>query len=142
MVRQVRPDHEEILLDGDAQSERYGETLRDRSGQPDNINSQEVARPYNFFMGNDETGLELSVESKSFVNRVNHQVRKRQKNFQRCKRRRRTFYDLGNVHVYNIGISSIFGKEFPRQSEFHCEYCRSHTEANVRHICKISGRTR
>ena len=30
-------------------------------------------------MGNDETELELSVESKSFVNRVNDQVRKRQK---------------------------------------------------------------
>ena len=27
MVRKVRPDHEEILLDGTAQSVRYGETL-------------------------------------------------------------------------------------------------------------------
>ena len=78
MVRKVRPDHEEILLDGTAQSVRYGETLRDRSGRPDNINSQEVALG-NFIMGNDETELELSVESRSFVNRVNDQVRKRQK---------------------------------------------------------------
>ena len=30
-------------------------------------------------MGNDETEFELSVESGSFVNRVNDQVRKRQK---------------------------------------------------------------
>ena len=30
-------------------------------------------------MGNDETELELSVESRSFVNRVNDQVRKRQR---------------------------------------------------------------
>ena len=29
MVRQVRPDHEEILLDGTAQSVRYGEPLLD-----------------------------------------------------------------------------------------------------------------
>ena len=79
MVRKVRPDHEEILLDGTAQSVRNGETLRDRSGRPDNINSQEVARPQTFVMGNDETELELSVESRSFVNRVNDQVRKRQK---------------------------------------------------------------
>ena len=43
MVRQVRPDHEEILLDGTAQSVRNGETLRDRSGRPGNTNSQEVA---------------------------------------------------------------------------------------------------
>ena len=41
MVRKVRPDHEEILLDGTAQSVRNGETLRDRSGRPDNIISQE-----------------------------------------------------------------------------------------------------
>ena len=79
MVQQVRPDHEGILLDGTAQSVRYGELLRDRSGQPDNINSQEVASSQNFIMGSDTTKLELSVESKSFVNRVNDQVRKRQK---------------------------------------------------------------
>ena len=76
MVRKVRPDHEEILLDGTAQSVRNGETLRDRSGRPDNINSQEVANSQNFIMGSDTTELELSVESISFVNRVNDQVRK------------------------------------------------------------------
>ena len=79
MVRKVRPGDEEILLDGVAQSVRNEETPRDRSGRPDNINSQEEARPQNFVMGNDETELELSVDSRSFVNRVNDQVRKRQK---------------------------------------------------------------
>ena len=78
MIRKVRPGHEEILLDGTAQSVRNEETLRDRSGRPD-INSQEEARPQQFVIGNDETELELSVESRSFVNRVNDQVRKRQK---------------------------------------------------------------
>ena len=34
LVQQVRPDHEATLLDGTAQSVRYGEPLRDRSGQP------------------------------------------------------------------------------------------------------------
>ena len=72
-------DHEEILLDGTAQSVRYGETLRGRSGRLDSINSQEVARSQNFAMGNEETELELSVESRSFVNWVTDQVRKRQK---------------------------------------------------------------
>ena len=48
-------------------------------GGPDDINSQEVARPQNFVIGNDETELELYVKSRSFVNRVNDQVRKRQK---------------------------------------------------------------
>ena len=81
MISKVRPGHEDILLDGTSQSVRNEETLRDRSGRPD-INSQEEARPQQFVIGNDETELELSVESRSFVNRVNDQVRKRQnKNF-------------------------------------------------------------
>ena len=79
ILRKFRPVHEVILLDGTAQSVRNGETLRDRSGRPDNINSQEVARPKNFIMGSDAAELEFSVESRSFVNRVNDQVRKRQK---------------------------------------------------------------
>ena len=80
MIRKVRPGHEEILLYGTAQSVRNEETLRDRSGRPE-INSQEEARPQQFVVGNDETELELSVESRSFVNRVDDQVRKRQKKF-------------------------------------------------------------
>ena len=79
MVRKVRPDHEEIILDGTAQYVKNGETLRDRSGRPDNIISQELTSSQNFIMGSDITELELSVESISFVNRVNDQVRKRQK---------------------------------------------------------------
>ena len=47
--------------------------------RPDDINSREEARPRQFVIGNDQTELELSVESRSFVNRVNDQVRKRQK---------------------------------------------------------------
>ena len=74
MIRKVRPGHEDILLVGTAQSVRNEETLRDRSGRPD-INSQEEARPQQFVVGNDETELELSVESRSFVNRVNVPVR-------------------------------------------------------------------
>ena len=70
MLQHVRPGHEEILLDGTARSARYGELLRDRSGQLDLDNSQEVANSKNFIMGRDAT---------EFVNRVNDQVRKRQK---------------------------------------------------------------
>ena len=80
MTRKVRPgfSHEETLHDGTAQSVRNEETPRDRSGRPD-FDSQEEARPQQFVIGNDEADLELSVESRSFVNRVNDQVRKRQK---------------------------------------------------------------
>ena len=70
MLQHVRPHHEATLLDGTAQSVRYGESLRDRSGQPDNINSQEAVNSQNFIMGRETT---------EFVNRVYDQLRKRQK---------------------------------------------------------------
>ena len=80
MTREVRPgfSHEETLHDGTAQSVMNEETHRDRSGRPD-IDSQEEAWPQHFVIGNDEAEVELSVESRSFVNRVNDQVRKRLK---------------------------------------------------------------
>ena len=65
-----RPHHGDPLLDGTAQSVRNEELLRDRSGQPDDVNSQEEANSQNFIMGSDAT---------EFVNRVNDEVRKRQK---------------------------------------------------------------
>ena len=70
MIQQVRPRHGETLLDGAAQSVRYGEIIRDRSGQLDNVNSKEVADSTNFVMGSDAA---------EFVNKVNDQVRKRQR---------------------------------------------------------------
>ena len=144
MVQQVRPDHEEILLDGTAQSVSYGEPLRDRSGQPDNINSQEVANSQNFVMGNDETELELSEESRSFVNRVNDQVRKRQKRISNVAGEGEEHSMIWRKFMAITMESATFmGKNFQdNQKEFHCENNRSHTEENVRHICKISGRTR
>ena len=60
----------DTLLDGGAQSVRYGGMLHDRSGQLDNANSQEVADSENFVMGSDAA---------EFANKVKDQVRKRQK---------------------------------------------------------------
>ena len=54
------------------------EETHDRTVQPVVIPQRE-ARPQQFIVGNDETELELPVESKSFLNRVNDQVRKKQK---------------------------------------------------------------
>ena len=89
---------------------------RGRTGQPVVI-PQRGARPQQLVIGNDETELELSVESRSFLNRVNDEVRKKTKTiFDECyRRRRKTFYDMVNVHVCNNGISSIHGKELPGQ---------------------------
>ena len=60
----------DTLLDGGAQSVRYGEIIRDRSGQPDSANSQEAADFTKFIMGSDAA---------KFVKNVKDQVRKRQK---------------------------------------------------------------
>ena len=70
--------HEETQHDGTAQSVVNEVILRERSVRPD-VDPQREARPQQFVIGNDETELELSVGSRSFVNRVNDQVRQRQK---------------------------------------------------------------
>ena len=68
-TQQICP-HEDALLDGNAQSVRYGEMIHDGSVQPDRANSQEEADSEIFVMGNDAA---------EFVNKVKDQVRKRQK---------------------------------------------------------------
>ena len=70
--------HEKTQQDGTAQSIVNEVIPRDRSWQPVVI-PQRGARPQQFIIGNDETELELSVESRSFLNKANDQVRKRQK---------------------------------------------------------------
>ena len=79
-TRESQPgfSHEETQHDGTAQSVVNEVIPRERSGRPD-VDPQRETRPQQFVIGNDETELELSVESRSFVNRVNDQVRKRQK---------------------------------------------------------------
>ena len=73
--------------------------------------------PQQFIIGDDEADLELSLGSRSFLDRVNDQVRKRHQrssmNFTENDEKQ-TFCDLGNVHVCNIGISVIHGKELAR----------------------------
>ena len=68
-VQHVLPYHEE-LLDGNAQSVRYGEIIHDGSGKPDNVNYQEGAKSETFVMGSDAA---------EFVNKGKDQVRSRQK---------------------------------------------------------------
>ena len=74
------------------------ETNHDRTGKPV-VCPQRGAQQ--FVIGDDETELDLSLRSRSFLDRVNGQVRKRQKTiFNECYRRqRKTFCDMVNVHV-------------------------------------------
>ena len=70
--------HEKTQHDGTSQSVVNEVEPRGRTEQPVAI-PQRGARPQQFIIGNDETESELSVESRSFLNRVNDQVQKRQK---------------------------------------------------------------
>ena len=54
------------------------EETHDRTGQPV-VCPQRGAMPQQFIIGDDEAELELSLGSRSFLDRVNDQVRKRQK---------------------------------------------------------------
>ena len=64
--------------DWSSQEWKADTSMCDRSGQPVVI-FQRGARPQQFILRTDETESELSVESRSFLSRVNDQVRKRQK---------------------------------------------------------------
>ena len=70
ILQQVAPHREEPLLDGNALSVRYGETIQDGSGKPENLNPQEEANSEHFVMGSDAA---------EFVDNVKDQVRNRQK---------------------------------------------------------------
>ena len=120
------------------QAEKY-----DRTGRPV-VCPQGGARAQQFIIGDDGTELDLSLGSRSFLDRVNDQVQKKTKTiFDECyRRRRKTFCVTVNVHVFHIGVICLRGKELLRQLAFHQEYKRSHNETNVRHIRKIGVRTR
>ena len=130
--------HEKTQHDGTAQSIVNEAKPRDRTGQPVVI-PQRGSRPQQFIIGNDETESELTVESTSFLNKVNDQVQERQKrsSMNVTEGGEKAFYDMVNVHVCYNGISSIHGKELLGQLSFHHKYERSHIETNVRHIYKI-----
>ena len=108
-MQQVRPHHEEPLLDGNAQSVRYGEIIHDGSAQPDSVNYPEEAESETFVMGSDAA---------EFVNKVKDQVRKTEKNVERCRFWRRAFNNLGNEH----GCGDIHGKEFHGYSKLIHEF--------------------
>ena len=92
MVREVRPgfSHEETLHDGTTQSLVNEVIPRERLVRPD-VDSQRGTWPQQFVIGNDETELEFSVESRSFVNRVNDQVRKNRNEFQMLQKMEKNF---------------------------------------------------
>ena len=75
-MQQVRPHHEEPLLDGNAQSARYGETIHDGSGKPETVNHQGEANFENFVMGSRSRICEQSQRPSA---------QQTEKNVERCR---------------------------------------------------------
>ena len=126
-----------------SQEWKADELMDDRTGTSV-VCPQRGARPQQIIIGDDETELDLSLGSRSFLDRVNDQARERQKRFsmnvtEDCEEHSVIWL---NVHVFNIGVICIHGKELLRQLAFHQEYKRSHDETDVRHIWEIGVRTR
>ena len=93
---------------------------------------------------NTATESNISLRSRSFLNRVNDRFRKTlDHSSRRCNaRHRQTFYVLVNVYVFDFGSISIHGKEILRQFTFHQKYRRrSHFKTDVRHIWKDDSGT-
>ena len=107
-----------------------------------------------FVIGDDETESDLSLGSRSFLNRVNDQVRKRQ------KRSSMNVAEDSDKHsvIWRMCMSStlessvFMGKNYSDNCQSianttdltlkHQEYNRSHNETNVRHIFENGVRTR
>ena len=120
-----------------SQEWKSDEFMDDRTGRPV-VSSQQADQ---FIIENDETNSyaeaesELSLGSRSFLHRVNDQVRRGKKILKRCtNRQRETLCNMENVYVFNIASICIHGEESLRQLAFNQKYRRSHNETDVRHI--------
>ena len=57
---------------------------------------------------------------------------------QNCAHNWQTFYDFGNVYVFDIGSICVHGNELLRKFTFHQKYrVKSHFKADVRDIWKV-----
>ena len=138
-TRESQPgfSHEETHHDGTAQSVVSEVIPRERSGRPD-VDSQGGAWPQQFVIGNDEVELELSVESRSFVNRVNDQVRKRQKQISNVTEDGEKHSMIWRMFMTVTMESAVFmGENYLNNCQSIVNYNSSHIETNVRHIYKI-----
>ena len=97
----------------------------------------------NVVIGNDETELELSVESRSFVNRVNDQVRKRQKRMSNVAGTGEEHSIIwGMFMAATMNAATFMGMNFQDNQNSIMKSTDLTPEENVRHICKISHRAK
>ena len=118
------------------------EETHDRTGTPV-VCPQREARPQQFIIGDDETELDLSLGPRSFLDRVNDQVPKRQKRISNVTEDSEKHSVIWGMFMSVTLESAVFmGKNYSDILASHQEYKRPHNETNVRHICEIGVRTR
>ena len=97
----------------------------------------EVAWPQQFVIGNEEAELELSVESRSFVNRVNDQVRKRQKRISNLTRDGEEHSMIWGMFMTVTMESAVFmGKNYQN----NCQSIVNTTDLTLKQMFDISAR--
>ena len=113
-------------------------TVRPVNEQPPGLFTQHTNR---FIVDDDDmdsntvTESDLSLTSRSFLHRVNDQVRKRQDQSSRCNtRQRQTFFIVVNVSVFDITSICIHGKGLLRKFTLHQKY----NNLTMKHMFDIS----
>ena len=109
---------------------------RERSGRP-NVDPQREARPQQFVIGNDEKESELSVESRSFLSRVNDQVRKRQKRISNVTEDGQKYSMIWGMFMTVTMESTVFmGKNYLN----NCQSIANTKDLTLRQMFDISTR--
>ena len=109
-MQKVAPQREEPLLDGNAHSVRYGETIHDGSGKPETVNHQEEANSENFVMGSDAA---------EYVNNVKDQVRNRQKRMSNVAESGEEYSIIwGMFMAATLNAATFMGKNFSTIQSF------------------------
>ena len=111
------------------------ETPRDRSGRPD-VDSQREAWPQQFVIAN-EAELELSVETRSLVNRVNDQLRRRQKRISNVTENGEKHSMICGMFMVVTMESAVFmGKNYLN----NCQSVANTTDLTIEQMFDISAR--
>ena len=116
-----------------SQDWKSDELMEDRTGRPV-VTAQQTDR---FIVENNkmnsytEAESEMSSESRSFLHRVNDQVRKRQNQSSKDATKDSDKHSV----IWRMFMSSTLrASVFMEQFAFHQKYRRSHNETDVRHI--------
>ena len=126
-IQKVAPHREEPLLDGNAHSVRYGETIHDGSEKPETVNHQEEANSENFVMGSDAA---------EFVDKVKDQVRNRQKRISNVAESGEEHSIIwGMFMAATLNAATLMGKNFSTIESF----VKNHEDLTLKQMFHVTA---